>query len=186
MSKGSVFRKYKKIISFFVWLNSFLPKSFNKVNLKLARNIPFKIGILIRYILLKNICKSFGDNVVVYEGVIFDAPELMSFGYNVSINPYCYLAGEITIGNNVSIAHTTAMHSFNHTWDNSELPINQNPLYSKKIIIGDDIWIGCNCIILSGVTLNNRLVVAAGAIVSKSFPSNSLIGGNPAKLLKDI
>lgn len=57
--------------------------------------------------------------------------------------------------------------------------------YSKgKITIGHDCWIGNGAIILSGVNLGNGSIVAAGAIVSKSFPSYSVIGGSPAKLIK--
>ncbi|GGZ56857.1 acyltransferase [Mesonia mobilis] len=186
MAKGSVFHRFKNIINFFVWLDSFLPDSINKFILILFRNIPFKLGVLIRYILLRNLSISCGDNVIIYEGVIFDAIEMMSFGNNVSINPNCYLAGEITIGSNVSIAHTSAFHSFNHTWSDTNLPINENPLYSNRIVIENDIWIACNCVILSGVRLHTRTVVAAGAIVTKSYPGCSLLGGNPARIIKNI
>jgi acetyltransferase-like isoleucine patch superfamily enzyme len=186
MAKGSVFKRIKGIINFFVWLNSFLPKNINKFTLILVRNIPFKIGVLTRYILLRNLCESCGDNVIVYEGVIFDAPEMMSFGDNVSINPYCYLAGEITIGNNVAIAHSSAFHSFNHTWNDHNLPIGYNPLYSKKITIEDDVWIACHSVILSNVTIGSRCAVAAGSIVNRSIDNNSLVGGNPARLIKKI
>jgi serine acetyltransferase len=57
--------------------------------------------------------------------------------------------------------------------------------YSKgKIIIGHDCWIGNGAIILSGISIGNGSIVAAGAIVTKSFPPYSVIGGSPAKLLK--
>ncbi|MEG0928122.1 CatB-related O-acetyltransferase [Chryseobacterium sp.] len=57
--------------------------------------------------------------------------------------------------------------------------------YSKgKIKIGNDCWIGVGATILSGVELGNGCVVAAGAVVTKSFPSYSIIGGNPAKIIK--
>lgn len=186
MSKGSTFKKFEKIIQLLVWLNSFFPKKINKFFLVIFRNLPTKFGILVRYILLKNICIELGKNVIVHQSVIFDAPEMMIIGNDVSINPFCYLAGEITIGNNVSIAHTTAIHSFNHTWNDLTIPIRNNKLYTKRVIIKDDIWIACNCIILSGVEIGNRVVVAAGTIVNKSVERNSLVGGNPAKLLKKI
>ncbi|CAM1339448.1 acyltransferase [Tenacibaculum aestuarii] len=186
MSVGSRFQKYQVIINFLVFINKVIPKKINKLFLVLFRNIPTPLGVLIRYVLLKNICLSVGKNLVVYEGVVFDSPETMSFGDNVSINPYCYLAGEIIIGDNVSIAHTTAFHSYNHTWNNPDLTINRNPLYSKKIIVKNDVWFGCNCIILSGVKIDNRTVVAAGSVVNKSLKSNSLFAGNPARFIKSI
>lgn len=186
MANGKLFKKIKPAINILVVMNKILPLKINKMLLVLFRNTPFYIGVLIRYILLKNICKECGDNVIIYQGVIFDAPEMMNIGNNVSLNPYCYLAGEITIKDNVSIAHHTAFHSFNHTWDNPNLTIRENPLYTKRIIVNEDVWIGCNCVILSGVNIGKRVVVAAGAIVNKSVESHSIIGGNPAKILKKI
>ena len=183
---GSSFNRYKRIISVLVWFNSLLPIKINKFLLVILRNFPTNFGVLFRFVLLKNICKSIGENVIVFEGVIFDAPEMMIIGSNVSINPFCYLAGEITIENDVSIAHSCGLHSFNHTWEDLTRPIRNNQLYSKRIIIKGDVWIGCNCVILSGVVIGERSIVAAGAIVTKSVSNNSLVGGNPAKLLKKI
>ena len=186
MSKSGTFRKIQSVIKIFVWLNSFVPKRVNKFFLIIFRNTPTKIGILIRYVLLKNICKNCGDNVIVYPSVVFDAPEMMELGNDVSIHPFCYLAGAITIGDYVSIAHTTAFHSHNHTWENNKLPIKMNPIKGERIIIENDVWVACNCVILSGVIIGTRSVIAAGAIVTKSFPNNSIIAGNPAKIIKKI
>lgn len=186
MAQGSIFKKLEPIINILVLLNKIIPRKFNKFLLVLFRNLPTSLGVLVRYILLKNICESIGKNVIVYQGVIFDAPEMMCIGDNVSINPHCYLAGEITIGNDVAIAHSTAFHSFNHTWENYDLPIAYNPLYSKRITIEDDVWIACHCVILSNVSIGKRSVVAAGSIVNKSIENNSLVGGNPARLIKKI
>lgn len=186
MAKGSIFRKAAPIINILVFINSLFPSAFNKILLTLFRNFPFYCGILIRYILLKNLSKSCGKNVIIFQGVIFDAPEMMNFGDNVSINPYCYLAGEISVGNDVAIAHTSAIHSMNHTWSIEDLPIGYNPVINNPVVISDDVWIGCNVVILSGVHIGRRSVVAAGAVVTKSFEANSLIAGNAAKLIKNI
>lgn len=55
---------------------------------------------------------------------------------------------------------------------------------AKPIVIGNHCWIGCNVTLLKGVTLGDNCIVAAGSVVTKSFPANSLIGGNPAHLIK--
>lgn len=186
MASGSKFKKIKPLINFFVVINKIIPSKINVQLLVLFRNTPFNLGIMIRYILLKNICKRLGDNVIVYSGVVFDAPQMMEIGNNVSINPYCYLAGEITIGNNVSIAHNTAFHSYNHTWENIDQPIRENPLYTRRIYVDDDVWFGCNCVVLSGVKISKRVVVAAGTIVTKNVENNSIVAGNPGKVIKRI
>lgn len=63
--------------------------------------------------------------------------------------------------------------------DDEKLPENDLP-----VIIEDDVWCGANVTILKGVTIGRGSVVAAGAVVTKSFPPYSIIGGVPAKLLK--
>ncbi|WBV58523.1 CatB-related O-acetyltransferase [Chryseobacterium sp. Chry.R1] len=63
--------------------------------------------------------------------------------------------------------------------------LNEEEAFSKgDIILEDDVWIGTDCLILSGVKLGQGCVVAAGSIVTKSFPPYSVIGGNPAKIIK--
>ena len=57
---------------------------------------------------------------------------------------------------------------------------------AKPVVIGNDVWIGGNCTILPGVTIGDNVVVAAGAVVTKDVPPNSLVGGVPARALKDI
>ena len=56
--------------------------------------------------------------------------------------------------------------------------------FGKPIEIGSDVWIGGGAVICPGVILGDRVVVAAGAVVTKSFPSDVLIGGNPAKIIR--
>ena len=63
-------------------------------------------------------------------------------------------------------------------------PEEKQPENDEEVIIEDDVWCGANVTILKGVTIGNGSVVAAGAVVTKSFPPYSIIGGVPAKLLK--
>jgi acetyltransferase-like isoleucine patch superfamily enzyme len=58
------------------------------------------------------------------------------------------------------------------------------PPYSTPVIIGDDVWIGCNATILKGVTIGSGSVIAAGAVVAESCPPRSLIGGVPARVIR--
>ena len=57
---------------------------------------------------------------------------------------------------------------------------------SKPITVGDDVWIGGNCVITGGVTIGNNVVVAAGAVVNKDVPDNCVVAGVPAKVIKQL
>jgi len=87
----------------------------------------------------------------------------------------------IEIGKNVRIGPGIKMISANHDILNFDKHILKKP-----IIIGDNCWIGANAIILPGVQLGEHVIVGAGAVVTKSFPSNCMIGGNPANIIKRI
>ena len=58
--------------------------------------------------------------------------------------------------------------------------------YAQPVRIGNDVWIGGNVTILPGVTIGNNVVVAAGAVVTKDIPDNTLVGGVPAKKIRDL
>ncbi|MGO1751705.1 MAG: acyltransferase [Psychroflexus sp.] len=182
------FQKFKKIIEVLVLMLSVLPKSFVFNFLKFFRNTNNNLGLLIRYVLVKVIAKSCGDNVSIQPGVYLFNIDKISLGNNISIHPMCYIdgAGSIEIGNDVSIAHNTSILSANHNWEDYDLPIKYNKQTSDRVVINDDVWIGCGVRIMAGISIGSRSVVAAGAVVSKNVNPNSLMGGVPAKKIKDI
>ena len=86
----------------------------------------------------------------------------------------------------MSIAHGTSLISANHTWEDSTIPIKYNKMEEKEIVIADDVWIGAKVTILAGVTIESRCVVAAGAVVTKNVKEHTVVGGVPAKVIKEI
>lgn len=93
--------------------------------------------------------------------------------------------GKIVIGRNVLVASDVCFFAENHSIDaNSSVPYMNQDLKFKDVYVGDGTWIGEKAIILPGVELGKRCVVAAGAVVTKSFPAYSLVGGVPAKVIK--
>jgi acetyltransferase-like isoleucine patch superfamily enzyme len=118
---------------------------------------------------------------------------LMTYGGNIiignkcSINPYTILYGHgnLTIGNNVLIAGHTLIIPANHIYTDINKPINVQGLTMKGIIIEDDVWIGSGCRILDGVTIGKGAIVAAGAVVNKTVEPYTIVGGIPAKLIKN-
>jgi acetyltransferase-like isoleucine patch superfamily enzyme len=85
---------------------------------------------------------------------------------------------EITIGQNVAISENVSI------WD-SDAHSLEGSIKTKPIIIGDNVWIGMNCIILKGVSIGNGSVIAAGSVVNKDVKPNCLYGGVPAKKIKE-
>ena len=91
---------------------------------------------------------------------------------------------EVYIGNNVMIGPNTLITTVGHPL--SPKGRRQYHASAMPVRIGNDVWIGGNVTILPGVTIGNNVVVAAGAVVTKDIPDNTLVGGIPAKKLKDL
>ncbi|MDR7277762.1 acyltransferase [Catenuloplanes atrovinosus] len=105
-------------------------------------------------------------------------------GRDCSINPYTVVRGNVTLGNAVRIGAHTSILAFNHTMDDPDVEVFRQPLTSKGITVGDDVWIGSHVVILDGVQVGDRSVLAAGAIVTKDVPAGAVVGGNPARVLR--
>ena len=121
-------------------------------------------------------------------GVISHKGVGISIGNNTGINAYCFFGGQggIDIGNNVIIGPQVKIFSENHNFSDKNNIIKNQGVTRQGVKIESDCWIGSGATILDGVILKSRTVVAAGSVVTKSFEEKSLIGGVPAKLIKNI
>ena len=147
-----------------------------------------RFWILIRYILIRKMAKSCGQNVSIKQhNYLFRIKEL-SIGNNVCIHEACYInaVGGLTIGDNVSIGHGSDILTFNHQWDDTSKPIKYNDVVKKSVTIGNDVWIGVGAKIMAGVNIGDRAIVAAGAVVTKDVKSHTIVGGCPARFIKSI
>lgn len=96
------------------------------------------------------------------------------------------IIGPVCIGSHVNLAQGITVTALNHNFEDKEKRIDEQGITTKPIIIGDDVWIGANAVILPGVTIGKHCVVAAGTVVTKDVPDNTIVGGVPAKEIKKI
>ena len=96
----------------------------------------------------------------------------------INVDSKIYCKDNIKIGNNTFIGEEVIIR------DTDEHCINES-CNTKPIIIGNNVWIGMRSIILKGITIGDGAVIASGSIVTKNVPPNTLVGGNPAKIIKE-
>ncbi|HEY0667944.1 MAG TPA: acyltransferase [Sphingobacteriaceae bacterium] len=113
--------------------------------------------------------------------------EGLKIGNNSSIGPYSYIgcSGYIEIGDNVMMSPRVSIYAENHLFDNPELTIKEQGVKREFVKIEDDCWIASNTIILAGVTIGRGSVIAAGSVVTKDIPPYSIVGGVPAKVIRN-
>lgn len=107
-------------------------------------------------------------------------------GDHTRIGIHNTIIGPVCIGSHVNLAQGITVTALNHNFEDKEKRIDEQGITTKPIIIGDDVWIGANAVILPGVTIGKHCVVAAGAVVTKDVPDNTIVGGVPAKEIKKI
>ena len=96
------------------------------------------------------------------------------------------IIGPVTIGSHVNLAQGITVTALNHNFDDTTKRIDEQGIATKPVVISDDVWIGANAVILPGVTIGRHVVVAAGAVVTKDVPDNTIVGGVPATIIKKL
>lgn len=136
--------------------------------------------------LLKEIFGKTGEKIYIEPMINFD------YGYNIFVGENFYAnfnctfldVSTIEIGDNCMFAPNVQLYTATHPLH----PVKRNSglEYAKPIKIGNNVWLGGGVIITPGVTLGDNVVVGAGSVVTKSFPDNVVIAGNPARIIKMV
>lgn len=128
-----------------------------------------------------------GSHVYISRNVSFGGIYNIELGNNVAINQGCNLYGDygISIGDNTKLSPYVQLYSANYKYDKDKI-IGSQGTEGKRIVIGQNVWIGAGSIILAGVSIGNNCIVGAGSVVRKDIIENQLWGGNPAKFIKNI
>ncbi len=187
-------RSYKLVFHFRWPQQLFLGKGVHFFN---ARNMQFgkwvQLEDFVYLSALGNKALQIGNNVrigafsrVITSTSFNNIGEYICIGNNVGIGEFAYLGGGggLEIGDDCIIGQYFSCHPENHNYDMNEIAIRLQGVNRKGIKIGRNCWIGSKVTILDGVTIGDNCIIAAGAVVTKDMPANSVIGGLPARILK--
>lgn len=164
----------------------------NRGHIRAGRNLVVEAGAEIQGLSQDGVW--FGDNVTV--GALAMIRPSGYYGRNIgvglrvgdrsNIGPYAYIgaSGGIVIGRDVMMGPRVSMFAENHVFTETNRTMRDQGVALAPIVIEDDCWLASNCVILAGVTVGRGSVVAAGAIVTKSVPPYSIVGGNPARVIR--
>lgn len=143
---------------------------------------PGKFGILLRRYFYENTLQKCGKNLSVFYGAFIVYQEV-EIGDNCTIEEYSIIS-MCTLGNDVIIAARCSLMSgaHHHDVDDLERTFSESKSGFKRIILGDNLWIGTHTVVMEDVS--SHTAIGAGAVVTKNFPPYSILGGVPAKLIR--
>lgn len=151
----------------------------------IVRMIPGEMGIWLRRRHLRKRGAACGRGLRAVHNVRILNPTGLTLGDNVELawDVFIEAGGGVRLGNHVAIGPGTKIWSNNHRFENPDMLIRDQGLENLEVVIGDDVWIGANCIIKPGVTIGSGSVVSAGTILSKSIPEYAIAAGNPGRVV---
>ena len=154
-----------------------LPDSYNRLGGRVACKI--------RRFICSHIFEECGRNVNIEKGASFGAGLHIKIGDNSGLGINCVIPDGSVIGKDVMMAPNFYVHSKNHKFNRTDIPMRlQGATKSTPIIIDDDVWIGRDVVVMVGRHIAKGTIVAACSVVTKDFPPYSIIGGNPARFIR--
>jgi acetyltransferase-like isoleucine patch superfamily enzyme len=149
------------------------------------RPVPGLLGLTLRSALYRVLFERLEGFAFIYAGARIEHSWRIRAGRSLAINGGAFLSGRggLTIGDHVLVGPNAVILSSRHRWDLGEVPIVAQGQQLLPSIIGDDVWIGANAVVLGGIEVATGTVVAAGAVVTKSTEPYTIVGGMPAAII---
>ncbi|RFU67408.1 acetyltransferase [Peribacillus saganii] len=139
-----------------------------------------------RTALLKELFGKTGDNICIEPLFRCDYGYNIYVGENFYANFDCVILDvcKVRFGDNCLLAPGVHIYTATHPLNAEKRSSGEE--FGKPVIIGDNVWIGGRAVINPGVTIGNNAVIASGAVVTKDVPENVVVGGNPARVIKEL
>lgn len=136
--------------------------------------------------MLEGLLGEIGENVTIWTPFNCVYGENIQLGKNVFINLNCMLIdnNRIEIGDNGMLGPGVQIYTAAHPLDAASR--DQRWEVTKPVTIGSSVWIGGSAILLPGVTIGDKAVIGAGAVVTKNVPPSVVVAGNPARIIREI
>ncbi len=148
-----------------------------------VRYIPGFEGFALRYAFYKLLCKKIEPFPFIFPGAFIQHSYGLEAGRNLNVNRgvHIYARGGIRLGDYVLIGPNVVITSSQHRYDTKDIPILFQGHQKKQVVIGNDVWIGANAVILPGVTIGDGTIIGAGSVVTNNTEPYSIVGGAPAR-----
>lgn len=170
----------------------------NNVRLRFASNIRLHQGAYLDQGVYLHACPNgieVGERTIVMHGAVLHVYNFrgmkqsgIKIGKDSLVGEYSIIRGQggVTIGDRVYTSPFSQIIAVNHIFDDPKRPFIEQGITAEGIVIEDDVWIGAGAVITDGVRVGRGSVIAAGAVVTKDVPPHTVVGGVPAKVIKEI
>jgi acetyltransferase-like isoleucine patch superfamily enzyme len=170
----------------------------NSVRLRFADQIHLGQGVYLDERVYLHACPNgihIGANTLVMYGAVLHVYNFrgiphsgITIGQNSLIGEYTVIRGQggVQIGDRVYTSPHTQIIAVDHVFTDPERPFIEQGITARGIVIEDDVWIGSGAVVTDGVRVGKGAVIAAGAVVTQDVPPHTVVGGVPARVLKEI